>query len=223
MDARWAAVDRYIAALLNPPDPALDAALAASAAAGLPAISVSAAQGKLLSLLARATGARRALEIGTLGGYSTIWLARGLPPDGRLVTLEVNPAHAAVARANLARAGLASVVEVRTGAARDTLRALVGEGGEPFDLVFLDADKPGYPEYLSLVLPLVHRGSVIVADNVVRDGAVADPMSADPNVVAVRRFNALVADNPALSGTVIQTVGAKGYDGFALAVVTADP
>ena len=220
MQERWTEVDQYITDLLVQPDAVLSAALEASAAAGLPAISVSPAQGKLLFLLVQSCRARRVLEIGTLGGYSTIWLARGLPSDGHLTTLEVNPAHAAVATANLQRAGLANVVRVRVGPARDTLRQLVREGVVPFDVVFIDADKPGYPEYLSLAMGLVRRGSMIIADNVIRDGAVADPASADPNVQAVRRFNEMLAADRRLAATVLQTVGSKGYDGLAFAVVT---
>jgi len=215
----WTAVDRYIGDLLVGPDPALDGALVASAAAGLPAIAVAPPQGKLLMILARALGARTILEIGTLGGYSTIWLARALGPGGRLVTLELDPKHAAVAKANLARAGLSDVVELRLGPASDSLRGLLAEGRGPFDFIFIDADKPGYPEYLALALQLSAPGTLIVADNVVRDGAVADPGSADPNVQAVRRYNALLAAEPRVTATVLQTVGSKGYDGFAIALV----
>ncbi|MEP0841262.1 MAG: O-methyltransferase, partial [Phycisphaerae bacterium] len=171
---QWTAVDRYFNELLVRPEPALDAALAESAAAGLPAISVSPPQGKLLWLIARAQGARRILEIGTLGGYSTIWLARALPEGGRLITLEADPRHAEVAKANLARAGLNGVVEVRLGRALDTLPRLAAEGCGPFDLIFIDADKPGYCDYLDWSLRLSRTGSVIVADNVVRKGAVLD-------------------------------------------------
>lgn len=216
---QWKAVDRYIADLFVPPDPALDAALETSAAAKLPAINVSPNQGKLLMLVARLMGARRILEIGTLGAYSTIWLARGLAEGGRLVTLEYDPRHAEVARANLARAGLAGVVEVRVGRAIDTLPKLAAEGGGPFDLIFIDADKPSYPDYLAWSLRLARPGTLIVADNVVRDGAVVDPKSADPNVQGVRRFNELLAAEPRVSATVLQTVGGKGYDGFAVALV----
>jgi predicted O-methyltransferase YrrM len=221
MQERWTEVDRYITDLVVQPDPVLGATLEASIAAGLPSIAVSPPQGKLLGLLVRACGARRVLEIGTLGGYSTIWLARGLPPDGHLTTLELSPAHAAVATANLARAGLDGRVQVRVGPARDTLRQLSEEGVPPFDLVFIDADKTGYPEYLTLVMALVHPGTMIIADNVVRDGAVADPDSTDANVRAVRQYNALVAAEPRLSATVLQTVGSKGYDGLTIALVTA--
>jgi predicted O-methyltransferase YrrM len=220
MRERWTAVDKYITDLLVKPDSALTAAIEASDSAGLPAIAVSPPQGKLLSLLVQACRARRVLEIGTLGGYSTIWMARGLPADGHLTTLELNPAHAAVATANLLRAGLADRVRIRVGPAAETLRQLAREGVAPFDVVFIDADKTGYPEYLSLVMDLVRRGSMIIADNVVRDGAVADPGSTDANVQAVRRFHDMVAADRRLSATVLQTVGGKGYDGFSFAMVT---
>ncbi|MEN9936239.1 MAG: hypothetical protein RLZZ387_2818 [Chloroflexota bacterium] len=216
---RYAAFDDYIHALFVPPDPELEEALRASDAAGLPAISVAPHEGKLLSILARLAGARRILEIGTLGGYSTIWLARGLAPGGRLVTLEAEPRHAEVARANIARAGLAEVVEVRVGRATDTLPQLVAEGLEPFDMVFIDADKPGYADYLTWALRLTRPGSLIVADNVVRDGAVADPGTRDESARGARRFNELLAAEPRVTATIIQTVGAKGYDGMAVAVV----
>jgi predicted O-methyltransferase YrrM len=219
---QWTAVDRYLTDLFVPPDPALEAALQASAAAGLPAINVSPNQGKLLQLLARAQGARAILEIGTLGGYSTIWLARALPEGGRLITLESDPKHAVVARANLARAGLAGVVELRLGPALETLPRLAAEGRGPFDLIFIDADKPGYPDYLAWALKLSRRGSLIIADNVVRGGAVADAASDDPRVQGVRRFSELLAAEPRVSATAIQTVGSKGYDGFAFALVTAE-
>jgi predicted O-methyltransferase YrrM len=218
----WNAVDRYINDLLVPSDSALDAALAASAEAGLPAISVAPNQGKLLQLLARLQGARAILEIGTLGGYSAIWLARALSPGGRLITLEADPKHAEVARANIARAGLAGVVELRLGRALDTLPALVREHRGPFDLIFIDADKPGYSDYFAWALKLSRRGTLIVADNVVRKGAVADPASGDPMVQGVRRFTELVAAEPRVSATAIQTVGSKGYDGLAIALVIAD-
>jgi predicted O-methyltransferase YrrM len=214
---QWTAVDRYFTDMLFERDPALDEALRASAAAGLPPIAVSAAQGKFLHLLARAMNARRILEIGTLGGYSTIWLGRALPPDGRLVTLEFEPKHAEVARANLARAGLAGVVEVMVGNALDTLPGLVGGG--PFDLTFIDADKPGYPAYLPWAVKLARPGSLIVADNVVRKGAVTDASSSDANVQGVRRFTELLAAEGRLSATVLQTVGTKGYDGMVVALV----
>ena len=218
----WNAVDRYFADLLIGPDAALDAALESSAAAGLPAIQVSAAQGKFLQLLARATGARKILEIGTLGGYSTIWLARALPRDGaaKLVTLEYEPKHADVARSNIARAGLGDRVDVRVGRAIDTLPKLQAEGVGPFDLVFIDADKVGYPDYLEWSVRLSRPGTVIIADNVVRKGAIIDGNSADPNVRGVRRFNELLAKDKRLTATVIQTVGGKGYDGFVMGIVT---
>ena len=211
----WDAVDGYFSGLLVGDDAALDAALEASDAAGLPQIAVSANQGKLLHLIARTRGARRILEVGTLGGYSTIWLARALPPDGELVTLEYDPKHAEVARANLARAGLAEVAQVLEGAALDTLPTLEG----PFDLVFIDADKPNNPGYFRWALRLTRPGSVIIVDNVVRGGRVADPASTDPAVVGTRELAALMAAEPTVDATMIQTVGAKGYDGFAFALV----
>lgn len=216
MNQQWRDVDDYFTRLLVPDDPVLTAALAASEAAGLPTIQVTPTQGALLNLLARMCGAQRILELGTLGGYSTIWLARALPPGGRLVTCEADPAHAEVARQNLAHAGLTDTVEVLLGPAEATLPTLTG----PYDLVFIDADKPAYPDYLRACLPLCRPGTVIVADNVVRDGRLADPDSTDPRVAGVRRFTELVAAEPGLSATGIQTVGAKGYDGFVLAVVT---
>lgn len=216
---RWDQVDRYITALLVPSDPALDAALQASRDAGLPAIQVSAPQGKLLHLLARMQRARRILEIGTLGGYSTIWLARALPADGRIVTLEVDPAHAQVALANLRRAGLVGLTELRLGPALGTLGQLAAEGVDPFDLVFIDADKENIPAYVSKALTLSVPGSVIVVDNAVRGGALVDDRSDDPAVVGLRGLHDLLAAEPRLSATTIQTVGAKGYDGFTLALV----
>jgi len=219
-DERWTAVDRYLTDLLVPSDAALAAALAASAAAGLPAHQVSASEGKLLHLLARLVGARRILEIGTLGGYSAIWLARALPAGGRLVTLEAAPRHAEVARTNLARAGLGGVVEVRVGQAVESLRQIAAEGSGPFDVVFIDADKESNPDYLAWALRLARPGTLIVADNVVRGGAIVDGTSADPSVRGVRRFVELVAGEPRLTATAIQTVGGKGWDGFAIALVT---
>jgi predicted O-methyltransferase YrrM len=218
---RWAAVDRYIAGSLIPPDAALESALRTAAEAGLPAISVSPAQGKLLHLLALGQGARTILEIGTLGGYSTIWLARALPRGGRLITLEAEPRHAAVARANLANAGLGEIAEVREGRAQETLPLLHAAGEGPFDLIFIDADKPGYPDYLAWSVRLSRPGTMIIADNVVRNGAVIDAASEDPGVQGVRRFLEALAAEPRVSATVIQTVGSKGYDGFAVAVVLA--
>jgi predicted O-methyltransferase YrrM len=211
----WTAVDRYIASRFIPEDAALDAALRDSEAAGLPPIAVSSAQGKWLHLLARAMGARRILEIGTLGGFSGIWLARALPAGGRLTTLELDPTHAAVARRNFDRAGVSDRVELRLGAATETLPTLIG----PFDLIFIDADKPGYTDYFRWAVRLARSGTVIVADNVVRNGAVADAGSTDVNVQAIQRFNAAVAAEPRVTTTVLQTVGVKGYDGFAMMVV----
>lgn len=218
----WTAVDAYVADLLVGPDPALAAALEASVAAGLPPINVSPAQGKLLQMLARLRGARTILEVGTLGGYSTIWLGRALPADGRLVTLEAEPRHAEVAEANIARAGLAGVVEVRVGPALATLPKLAAEGGEPFDLVFIDADKPNIPDYFAWALKLSRVGSVIVVDNVVRGGAVADAASDDPSGRGVRRLFEAMAAEPRVTATAIQTVGGKGYDGFAIALVIGE-
>ena len=215
----WTAVDRYIADQLVSPDAALDAALESSAAAGLPAINVSPNQGKFLHLLARIQGARSILEIGTLGGYSTIWLARALPADGRLITLEAEPEHVMVARANIARAGLDGIVDVRLGRALDTLPQLAAEGAGPFDLIFIDADKPSNPDYFAWALRFARRGSVIVIDNVVREGAVIDAASRDESVQGVRRLNEMLAAEPRVSATAIQTVGSKGYDGFAMALV----
>jgi predicted O-methyltransferase YrrM len=219
-DELWTAIDAYLEDCLVPGDDALDAALEASEKAGLPQINVAANQGKLLMLLARATAARRILEVGTLGGYSTIWLARGLPPEGRLVTLEANPEYAEIARANIARAGLDSQVEVRVGRAQDTLPGLAGEA--PFDLVFIDADKPGTPGYFQWAVKLARRGSLIIVDNVVREGAVLDA-DGDANVQGMRRFFELAAADPRVSGTALQTVGAKGHDGLAILLVTSEP
>ena len=216
---QWSAVDRFITDLLVPADPALDAALSDSVAAGLPAISVSPNQGKFLHLLARLRGAHSILEIGTLGGYSTIWLARALPEGGRLITLEAEPKHAEIARANIARAGLTDVVELRLGLALETLPGIASEGVGPFDLVFIDADKVSTADYFTWALKLARRGSLIIVDNVVRKGAVADASSTDPDVQGVRRFYEVLAAEPRVSATAIQTVGSKGYDGFALALV----
>lgn len=216
----WNAVDEYFNSVLIPADPVLEAALAAGDAAGLPQINVAPNQGKLLHLIARVHGARRILEVGTLGGYSAIWLARALPGDGRLVTLEIDPRHAAVAAANLRAAGFGDRAEVRVGPAADSLAALVEAGGEPFDLVFIDADKPSNPLYLARALELSRPGTVIIVDNVVRGGAVADEDSADPAVAGVRALARMVADEPRLTATAVQTTGAKGYDGFLLALVT---
>lgn len=219
----WTAVDHFISEALIPSDPALDAALESSAASGLPSIQVSPSQGKLLHLMARAQGARRILEIGTLGGYSTIWLARALPPGGRLITLEADPKHAEVARANLSRAGLAGEVEVRLGRALDILPGILAEGLGPFDLVFIDADKPNIPAYVRWSLRLTRPGSLVIVDNIVRTGAVIDPTSTDPNVIGAREMYNLLAKEPRLCATAIQTVGSKGYDGFVVALVAAEP
>jgi predicted O-methyltransferase YrrM len=218
---RWNAVDFYLTDLLVQPEPALTSALEASAAAGLPAINVSPPQGKFLQLLLRLQGAKRVLEIGTLGGYSTIWLARGLPDDGRLITLECESLYADVARDNIARAGLSRKVELRFGPATHSLAALVAEKSASFDFIFIDADKPSYPEYLTWSLKLCRIGTLIVADNIIRDGAVIDGQSADPKVQGVRRFNKMVAVEPRLCATALQTVGSKGYDGFTIALVTS--
>lgn len=216
MHDTWAAVDAFLAPLVSEDD-ALRAANAAAADAGLPAIQVSAPQGRFLQILAAVTGARRALEVGTLGAYSTIWLARGLSgPDRHVTTVEISPRHAEVARANVARAGLGDVVDVRVGRGVDVLAELVAEGVPPFDLVFVDADKPSNTAYLEAALRLTRPGAVIVVDNVVREGAVADPGSADERVQGSRAVIERVAGDPGLEGTVLQTVGAKGYDGFLL-------
>lgn len=218
----WTEVDQYITDLLVPPDPVLDATLAASAAAKLPSIAVSPSQGKMLMLLARLAGASRILEIGTLGGYSSIWLARALRPGGRLITLEANPKHAEVAQANISRAGFAESVEVRLGDARAGIQQLVAEGSAPFELIFIDADKRSIPHYLEYSLKLSRRGTLIIIDNVIREGALIDGASQDPDVQGVRRMHEVLAGDPRLSATTIQTVGSKGYDGFTLALVTMD-
>jgi predicted O-methyltransferase YrrM len=217
--AVWTKVDRYFGDLLVRADGALDAVVKANKQAGLPQIDVTSLQGKFLEFLVRVSGAKRVLEIGTLGGYSTIWLARALPEGGRVVTLELDPHHARVARGNLQNAGVLDRVEVRVGPALESLSTLVTENAEPFDLIFIDADKRGYPQYLQWSLKLSRPGTVIVADNVVREGRVLDSNSDDADVQGVQRFTELLATEPRLSATVLQTVGAKGYDGFALAVV----
>ncbi|MFF0183897.1 O-methyltransferase [Streptomyces sp. NPDC005244] len=217
----WNDVDDHFTSLLAPADEALAAALRDSDAAGLPPIAVAPNQGKLLRLLAEIQGARRILEIGTLGGYSTIWLGRALPADGRLVTLEYDPRHAEVARGNLARAGLAEVAEVRVGPALESLPKLADENPEPFDFVFIDADKVNNAHYLDWAVRLTRPGSVIVLDNVVRGGAVTNATSTDPSVRGTRAALELIASHPRLDGTAVQTVGSKGYDGFALARVHA--
>ncbi|HET7220697.1 MAG TPA: O-methyltransferase [Vicinamibacterales bacterium] len=218
--ARWTAVDDYVDELLVGQDAALREALGASTAAGLPSINVTPAHGKMLHLLARAVGARMVLEIGTLGGYSTIWLARALAPGGRLVTIEADAKHAAIAGANIARADVADRVDLRIGRALDVLPGLAGEGAGPFDMIFIDADKPSTPDYFSWALRLSRPGTMILIDNVVRDGAVADADSRDPSVVAMRRVLQMVASEPRVSATVVQTVGGKGYDGLAIVLVT---
>lgn len=217
----WTAVDRYIVENLVPTDPVLEATLKTNADEGLPAIDVSASQGKFLYLLACVQRARRVLEIGTLGGYSTIWLGRALPADGLLVTLESDAKHLAVAQANVKRAGLSCTVEFREGAALDSLARLSQERVAPFDFVFIDADKPNYSAYLQWTLRLTRPGSVIVADNVVRDGAVINPSDPDARVQGVRRFFETMAGESRLAATALQTVGSKGYDGFSIAVVTS--
>jgi len=219
----WTAVDHYINGLLIPSDPALEAALAASREAGLPSIQVSPPQGKLLHLLARVRGARQILEIGTLGGYSTIWLARALPSGGRLLTLEADAKHAEVARANFARAGLTGVIEQRLGPALETLPQIPRAEPDRFDLIFIDANKSTMAEYFDWAVKLSRRGSVIIADNVIRDGAVIDAASKDQDVQGVRRFNERLSSESRVAATEIQTVGSKGYDGFALALVLTDP
>jgi predicted O-methyltransferase YrrM len=215
----WSQVDEYISDKLLADDKALDAALEDSNAAGLPAIAVTAAQGKFLQMLTEMIGARSVLEIGTLGGYSTIWFARALPPDGHIVTLEVDPAHADVARRNFARAGLQRMIELRLGAALDTLPLLVAEQSGPFDLIFIDADKPNIPAYFDWAMKLSRPGTVIIVDNVVRDGGVVDAKSKDASIQGVRRFIDQLGRDKRVTATAIQTVGSKGYDGFAIARV----
>ncbi|MFE9306615.1 O-methyltransferase [Streptomyces sp. NPDC006706] len=215
----WDDVDAYFSTLLSPEDEPLQAALRDSDAEGLPRINVTANQGKLLHLLAQVQGSRAILEIGTLGGYSTIWLARALPDDGRLISLEYDPRHADVARRNIARAGLDRVAEVRVGPALESLPQLADENPPPFDLVFIDADKANNHHYVEWALRLTRTGSLIVLDNVVRGGHVTDPTSTDPSVLGTRAALELIAEHPRLDGTAIQTVGTKGHDGFALARV----
>jgi predicted O-methyltransferase YrrM len=215
----WSAVDEYVEDQLLGRDPALEQALSSAEQAGLPSIAVTPAQGKLLHLLARTIGARSILELGTLGGYSSIWLARALPPEGRLVTLELSERYAEVARASIERAGVAALVDVRVGPALESLQLLRSSGEGPFDLVFIDADKQSTPEYFTQALELVHQGSLIVVDNVVRDGGLIDAQSVDRGVQGMRRFHELLTGESRVSATTIQTVGAKGYDGFTLALV----
>jgi len=216
---QWTAVDTYFNDLLIPADPILEQALQAATEAGLPAMQVAPNQGKLLAILAKSIKAKSILEIGTLGAYSTIWMGRALAEGGTLVTLEAEPKHAEVARANLALAGLAQTVEVRVGQALESLAQLAAEGHAPFDLVFIDADKLNNTAYFDWALKLTHSGSLIIADNVVRNGTVLEPENTDPSVQGVRRFNAALAAEPRVLATALQTVGSKGYDGFAIALV----
>lgn len=222
-DEMWTAVDEYIHQQLVPSDPALDAALAACVEADLPAISVTPSQGKLLHLLARLLGAKNILEIGTLGGYSTIWLARALPADGRLITMEFDAKHAMIAGENIANAGLADMVELREGKALDLLPELAAEGLETFDLIFIDADKCNNPQYFEWALRLSHKGSLIIVDNVVRDGRVIDAESTDADIQGIRSLFERMAAEPRVLCTAQQTVGSKGYDGFAIALVIGNP
>ena len=218
---QWTEVEKYFSESLLPKDPALESALEDCATAGLPAISVTPTDGKLLQMFAQILGARAILEVGTLGGYSTIWLARGMRAGGRLITLEVDPKHAEVAQRNISRAGLQDVVELRVGAALETLPKLSAEERGPFDLIFIDADKQNIPAYFEWALKLSRPGSVIIVDNVVRSGGVIDAESSDPNIQGVRRFIELLGAESRASGTAIQTVGSKGYDGFAIVLVAA--
>ncbi len=215
----WAAVDDYIVSSLFEADPVLDAVIATNRKQGLPAIDVSAAQGKLLSLLVRIRGAKRVLEVGTLGGYSTIWMARALPADGKVVTLELDPHHAKVAHSNFERAGVSKLVDLRVGPALQSLETLAAENAGPFDLIFIDADKPNNPNYLTWAMRLSRPGTVIICDNVIRDGAVLDEDGRDPHVEGARAAFSFIGGDKHLDGTAIQTVGAKGYDGFAIAIV----
>jgi predicted O-methyltransferase YrrM len=219
MEELWKQVDGYLAGLLSPADDAFTAALAANHEANLPAIDVPVQLGKFLALMIQISGSKRVLEIGTLGGYSTIWLARAIPAAGKVVTLELEPRHAEIARANLARAGVLDRVDLRVGSASESLREIHESGASPFDFIFIDADKKSLPEYLDWSLKLARVGTIIIADNVIRDGKVIDAESTDPNIQGTRRFLELVAAHPRLSATAIQTVDSKGYDGFAMAVV----
>lgn len=219
----WNAVDHHFGEAFHPSDDALEAALQASAAAGLPQIAVAPNQGRLIEILARLTGAKKILEVGTLGGYSTIWLARALPPGGVVVTVEYEPKHARVASANIDRAGLSNRVDIRVGAGLDVLPKLHGEGAGPFDLSFIDADKANIPAYFDWAVRMSRRGSVIVVDNVTRGGAIVDPANHQPDVEGVRRFTEVAARDDRVILTALQTVGVKGYDGLAIALVVADP
>lgn len=216
---QWAAVDRYFTEQLHLSDSVLEATLQANSAAKLPAIDVTPAQGCFLHLLTKMISAKKILEIGTLGGYSTIWLARALPPEGRLISLEFSHAHAEIARANIQRAGLSDRVEIRVGAALDSLPKIAQQGLAPFDFIFIDADKPNNPHYLEWAVKLSRPGTLIVVDNVVRDGAIADASSSDPSIIGTRQMFEVMSRDPRLSATALQTVGAKGYDGFAIAIV----
>jgi predicted O-methyltransferase YrrM len=220
-DTVWNDVDRYLVDVLHQKDDALDRALQASAAAGLPPIAVTPPGGKLLHILARLVGARRILEIGTLGGYSTIWLARAVGAGGLVTTLELDEKHAEVAAANVAYAGLSSAVDIRLGRATETLAAIHAEGGEPYDMIFIDADKASIPEYFTWALRLLRPGALILVDNVIRNGAVIDASSTDPNVIGVRRFNEMLSRESRVTATTIQMVGAKGYDGMTFAIVNS--
>jgi predicted O-methyltransferase YrrM len=221
----WTSVEKYLVSTLIHPDQAVDEAVQANASAGLPAIDVAPNEGKLLHLIARIQGATRILEVGTLGGYSTIWLARALPPTGHLITLELDPAHAAVAAKNIERAGLSSLVDIRVGPAAESLATLhadlLAKKIEPFDLIFLDADKPNNPVYLEWAIKLSRKGTIIIGDNVIRDGEILDPNSTNPSVSGTRTFLEHLGSHPRLEATALQTVGSKGYDGFAIAVVKA--
>lgn len=216
---QWTAVDRYFTEQLRLSDSVLEHALQANSAAKLPAIDVTPAQGCFLHLLAKMISAKQILEIGTLGGYSTIWLARALPPMGRLISLEFSPAHAEIARDNIQRAGLSDRVEIRVGAALDSLSKIAQQALGPFDFIFIDADKPNNPHYLEWAVKLSRPGTLIVVDNVVRDGVIADASSSDPSIIGTRQMFEMMSRDPRLSATALQTVGAKGYDGFAIAIV----
>jgi len=215
----WSDVDTYIVEKLLPADPVMIEVLAANRKGKLPPIDVSAAQGRFLELLVRVMDARKILEIGTLGGYSTIWMARGMPADGRIVTLEYSKMHALVARGNFQKAGLADRIELRIGAALDNLPGVEADGLGPFDLIFIDADKPSNPNYLEWAVKLSRKGTVIVLDNVVRDGEIIDADSTDPSITGTRTAFDFLGNHPQLKATALQTVGAKGYDGFAIAIV----
>ncbi|GIP27722.1 O-methyltransferase [Paenibacillus sp. J23TS9] len=219
MKQTWEQVDEYITDLLCPNDPILDDVLTANRKADLPEIDVTANQGKLLQLLVQMKGAKRVLEIGTLGGYSTIWMARGLPADGKIITLELDSHHADVAKANIAHAGLEHMIEVRTGDALGQLAMMAEEEMEPFDLIFIDADKPNNPHYLNWALQFSRPGTVIIGDNVIREGEIINKHSTDPRIQGVRKFNEMITGNPKISATAIQTVGSKGYDGFMIGIV----